>query len=43
VQREEHTLQAAQRSAWQARGVALWSLCWSAVGILLAVIALLAT
>lgn len=42
VQREERTLQAAQRSAWQARAVAIWSLCSSGLGILLAVVALLA-
>jgi hypothetical protein len=41
VQREERTLQAAQRSARQARGVAVWSLCSSGVGILLSGIALL--
>ncbi|HZC99486.1 MAG TPA: hypothetical protein VFA46_04620 [Actinomycetes bacterium] len=43
VQREERSLRAAQSSAWQARRVAIWSLCSSAVGILLAVIALLAS
>jgi hypothetical protein len=42
VQREESTLRAAERSAWQARGIAIWSLCSSSLGILLAVIALLA-
>ena len=43
VQREERTLRAAQRSGWQARRIAIWSLCSSGVGILLAGIALLAS
>ena len=43
VQREERTLRAAQRSAWQARRMAIWSLCSSGVGILLVGIALLAS
>jgi hypothetical protein len=42
VQQEARRLQAAQWSAWQARGIAIWSLCSSGDGILLAAIALLA-
>jgi hypothetical protein len=43
VQREEDTLQIAERSAQRARRVAVWALWLSGVGILLAAMALLAT
>jgi len=42
VQREEDTLRAVQFAAWQARSVAIWSLCSSGISILLAAVALLA-
>jgi L-aspartate oxidase len=41
VQREEDTLRVAQRSAWRARTLAIWALCSSGAGIVLAAIALL--
>jgi hypothetical protein len=42
VQREEAALRNAQRRAGQTRTFAVWALCTSGIGILLAAVALLA-